>query len=92
MGKILENGSSQSTPFHGEEQKGSIDLPIPLSLKEEVLDQLRGLNIAIHEGKIVAVSKSLKKLHETLEDLIPEGERVEIEYVERGASIYGINL
>jgi len=90
MGKILENGSVKSS-FNNDEPV-SKQLPIPLAYREEFLEKLRGYNIAIYDGKIVALDKSLRQLYQTLKTLIPEGEKCEIEYIEEGASIYGFNF
>lgn len=65
-----------------------IRLPLPIARKEENINGLRGYNIAIFRYEIVAMDRSLRKLHEKLERLIPEGERCEIEYIEEGAHIY----
>ena len=94
MGKILENDPSKSSFFNTkeEEDQDSIQLPIPLAFKGEFLEILRGYNIAIYEGKIVAFDKSLRQLHKTLKNLVPKGKRCEIEYIEEGASIYGFSL
>jgi len=91
MGKTLENESPKASLFadKGEGERFEIQLPLHLSSKEKYLDQLRGNNIAIYEEKIVAIDKSLKSLHKTLQKLIPKGKRCEIEYIEEGASVYG---
>ncbi len=94
MGKTLESEPSKSSIFNDktEEEQFNIQLPMPLSAKEEILERLRGYNIAIYDKRIVAVDKSLRKLRKTLETLIPKGERCEIEYIEEGASIYGFSV
>lgn len=94
MGKTLENGLPKTSILNdkNEEEQIGIQLLIPLAYKEEVLERLRGYNIAIYGGKIIAIDKSLKQLHKTLETLIPKGERYEIEYIEEGASIYGFSF
>jgi len=94
MGKTLEDDPPKTSHFHdkSEEEQLEIQLPLPLASKEEVLEGLRGYNIAIYDGEIIAMDKSLRRLHKTLENLIPKGERCEIEYIEEGASIYGFSL
>lgn len=95
MGKILENGNSKSSFISNEQdnqQHDKMELPIPLSEREKVLERFKGYNIAIHGGNIVALDKSLANMLNTLKTLIPKGERCEIEYIDVGASIYGINI
>ena len=94
MGKTLENDPPKTSHFldKSEEELFEIQLPLPLTSKEEVLEGLRGYYLAIYDGEIIAMDKSLRKLYKTLENLIPKGKRCEIEYIEEGASIYGFSL
>lgn len=91
MGKTVEKDPSL---LHDEKEERhlEIQLPSPLSKKEELLERLRGYNIAIYNEEIVAADKSLRQLHRALEKLIPKGKRCEIEYIEEGATIYGLTL
>ena len=94
MGKTLEKDSSKPSLFANKktEELSEIQLPVPLPCKEEVLERLRGYNIAIYNEEIVAINKSLKQLHKTLEKIIPKGKRCVIEFIEEGAYIYGFTL
>ena len=91
MGKTIEKDSENSSFLdnHKEEEGFNIQLPISLARKEDIIDKIRGYNIAIYHEEIIAIDKSLRQLHKAIESVIPKGDRCEIEYIEEGASIYG---
>ncbi len=62
---------------------------MPVDSTADILSKIRGYTIAIYNGKIMAIEKSLKELHKKLENLMSKGGRCEIEYIEKGESIYG---
>ena len=51
-----------------------------------------GKFIALYKGEIIAVNTTLKKLQETLDSLIPEGDGCLIDYIEEGAGLYGLKV
>ena len=87
MGKTntieANKGISEETPHEGEK------LPVPVHDNRTLHEQFSGKVIAIKDGKIIAQASPLKKLHETLEGLLPVGEGCHIKYVEESVRIYG---
>lgn len=69
-----------------------IELPILLPDDNTLYRQFAGKNIAIKDGKIIAYSPSLRKLHKILEKLLPKDEGCHIKYIEEQVHIYGFNL
>ena len=66
--------------------------PIPIPVDDELQRRFAGNYIATRDGKIVAVDRSLRGLHDKCKALGPGDKGCHIEYIEDGVMVYGLGL
>ena len=88
----LEKDSSTEAPARHEQNTTDMILPIPIPGEEVVQERFAGNYIATQDGKIVAIDRSLRGLHEKCKAFASSGKGCHIEYVEDGATVYGLGV